>query len=332
MSGQVTLALQSDKTTSEYASLAVAAEAYGFDGVSVFNDLGYQPALFPLLVMAAHTERIRLGPACLNPFLSHPVEIAGQVAALDIASQGRAYLGLARGTWLDRVGVAQERPLRTLREAVEVVALLLRAQGKEYTGEVFSIAEGTGLQYRPLRDRVGVLLGVWGPRGAALAAECADEVKLGGCANPDMVRLMRGWLAKECARVGRPEDAVGVVAGAVTMVDEDRVAARRHARTEVAMYVDVVAELDRTVDVDPRLAADLRELVAVRAYEEAGRLIPDDLLDRFCFAGTPADVAARAAELFEAGASRIEFGTPHGATDRHGVDLLGSQVLPELRR
>ena len=34
----------------------------------------------PLLVMARESERIRLGPAALNPYTLHPVEIAGQIA------------------------------------------------------------------------------------------------------------------------------------------------------------------------------------------------------------------------------------------------------------
>ncbi len=75
----------------------------------------------------------------------------------------------------------------------------------------------------------------------------------------------------------------------------------------------------------------MRERVAVGAFEEAGRLIPDAVLDRFCFAGTPDDVAARAIALYEAGARRVEFGTPHGVTDERGVELLGSRVLPILR-
>ena len=71
--------------------------------------------------MARVTERVRLGPAALNPFTLHPYEIAGQIAFLDAASAGRAYVGLARGAWLDRLGLEEERPLRALREAVAVI-------------------------------------------------------------------------------------------------------------------------------------------------------------------------------------------------------------------
>jgi 5,10-methylenetetrahydromethanopterin reductase len=35
--------------------------------------------------------------------------------------------------------------------------------------------------------------------------------------------------------------------------------------------------------------------------------------------------------LFEAGATRIEFGTPHGLSEESGMRLLGEMVLPALR-
>ncbi|WP_033289783.1 LLM class flavin-dependent oxidoreductase [Amycolatopsis jejuensis] len=325
MSTSVSLGFQTDKTAADYARLAVKAELLGFDGVSVFHDFGFQPSLFPLLEMARVTDRVRLGAACLNPFLVHPLEIAGQAAALDLASGGRAYVGLTRGAWLDRVGVRPARPLRALEESVEVIRRLLRGDDSPYPGEVFPLSAGTALQYPRARDGLDVLLGTWGPRGLALAARVADEVKLGGCANPDMVRYARGELD---AAGGT---AVGLVAGAVTVVHEIGALARARARTEVAMYLDVVAALDVTVEVPDAVLVPLRAALAAGDAEAAGRLVPDDLLDRYAFAGTPEEIAARASTLVEAGASRIEFGTPHGLSDDDGVELLGKRVLPAVK-
>ena len=42
-------------------------------------------------------------------------------------------------------------------------------------------------------------------------------------------------------------------------------------------------------------------------------------------------VVDQAAALFEAGARRVEFGTPHGLTTARGLRLLGERVLPALR-
>ncbi|MFI5893863.1 LLM class flavin-dependent oxidoreductase [Actinoplanes sp. NPDC051513] len=323
MRTEIGLGLQSDKPAGTYARLARAAEDAGFDVLTVFGDLMYQPPIFPLLEMAGATSRVRLGPACLNPYSMAPYEIAGQVAALDLASHGRAYLGLARGTWLGAVGLPQPRPITALTEAAEVVRRLLRGDRSGYAGRMFTLHPGTVLRYDRHRTDPPLLIGAWGPRGAALAGRIADEIKVGGSANPDMVPVIR-------SRVGN--DDVGIVLGAVTVVDTDGEAARAKARTEVAMYLAVVADLDPTVTLPDGLVAAVSRLVGAGRHESAGRLIPDDVLDRFAFSGTPAQVAAQAQALIDAGVRRVEFGTPHGLTDDRGVDLLGSSVLPLLSR
>ena len=318
---QVSIAFQSDKGPDEYVELARLAEAAGFEVVSIYHDLFFQPAIYPLLLMAQVTERVRLGPAALNPFTLHPVEIAGQIAALDALSGGRGYLGLVRGSWLDELGLEPRRPLTALREAIEIVRRLLAGDREGFGGELFSLAPGAGLRYEPLRRRVPLLIGTWGVKAAALAGDVAQEVKLGGTANPELVPVMR-------ERIGN--DAVGIVVGAVTVVDEDGTAARERARAEVALYFPVVARLDPTLEVPERLVDQVRRLVDAGDRISAGKLIPDALLERLSFAGTPTEVAQRAAALFDAGATRVEFGTPHGLTPRRGVELLAARVVPEF--
>lgn len=316
------LGLQGDKRPEEYIRIARIAEGAGADVISVFQDLFFQPAVYPLLLIAGVTERARLGPAALNPFTLHPVEIAGQVAALDVVSRGRAYLGLVRGTWLEALGVDTSRPLTALREAVEIVRRLLARDTSGFRGERFSLAAGQALRYEPFRASVPLMIGGWGERTARLAGELADELKLGGSANPAMVRLMR-------ERIGN--DRVRIVVGAVTVVDEDGDAARRRARTEAALYFPVVAGLDPTLEVPPGLIDDVRRLVDAGEQERAGALIPDELLDRLALAGTPEQIVQRAQALYDAGAHRVEFGTPQGLTTEQGVRLLGERVFPSFR-
>jgi 5,10-methylenetetrahydromethanopterin reductase len=299
------LGLQSNKRPGDYAALAAIAEGAGFDVITVFNDLFFQPALPALLEIARATERVRVGPSCLNPFTVHPVEIAGQTAALDLESNGRAFLGLAAGAWLDRVGVDASHPLTAISEAWEVVRRLLARDDSGFAGQRFSLEPGNTLGYEPLRREVPLLVGTWSPRLTAYAGEHAAELKLGGCANPAMVRLARERLGSSGTRI---------VVGAVTVVDEDDAAARALAREEVALYLPVVAGHDPTVEVD------------VDAPE-----ISDEVLDLFAFAGSPERIAAHAEALFAAGADRVEFGTPHGIDERRGVELLGTRVLPRLR-
>jgi len=139
---------------------------------------------------------------------------------------------------------------------------------------------------------VPLMIGTWRQRTAAFAAEVAAEVKIGGCANPEMVRLMRSWLG---------DDGPRIVIGAVTVVDEDGDRARSEALARVQMYLDVVGELDPTLE---------------------GATPP---LEKFAISGTPQEVAAHAIALYEAGVHRVEFGNPQG------LDLLCDRVLPLLR-
>ena len=252
-------------------------------------------------MLARETERVRLGPAALNPQTLHPVEIAGQIAALDLASNGRAYLGLVTGSWLDQLGLAEGRPLTMLREAVEVVRRLLAGDRSGFAGTRFTLAPGAGLAYEPLRSDVPLMIGTWRERATRFAADCAAELKIGGSANPDMVRLVRSWLGEAPTRI---------VIGAVTVVAEDGDAARARAAAEVELYLEVVAGLDPTIEMRPAQAPPL---------------------EKFVLAGTPDEVADQVRALVDAGAHRVELGTPQGLTTDEGVALICDRVLPLLR-
>ena len=260
--------------------LARIAEHAGFDVISVFNDLGYGEPLPALLTAASVTERVRLGVACYNPYTTSPPEIASQLSIVDARSGGRAFVGLARGAWLDQAGVAQPRPVATIRATARAL--------NELVGR-----------------RLPLLIGGWGERIVRLAGEIADELKVGGSANPDLVPVIR-------RRLGT--DRTAIVFGAVTVVDEDRRAARALARDRVAMYVDVVGALDPT---QPGSALDLAS---------------DDVLDRFALAGTPADITRQVRALFDAGVQRVDFGAPFGIDGERGLRLLAERVAPEFVR
>ena len=330
MPRDLSVAFQGDKPLSAYGPLAARAEAGGFDAISVYADLGFLPAIGPLLEIARATSRVRIGPASLNPFLLHPVEIAGQMAMLDAASNGRAGLGLARGAWLEPLGLTDDRPLTRIRETVAVVRHILSGDEAPFIGERFRLPAGRLLQYPVRRPAIPVLIGSWGPRLLRLAGEIADEVKIGGSTNPDLVAMVHQHVADGERAAGRAARTVGICFGAVTVVDQDGAAARARARIEAARYLPVVAPLDPTTHIAPETLARMAALVDAGDEDGAGAFVPDDLLDRFAFSGTPDQVAAQAERLFAAGVTRVEFGTPHGLTEDCGLRLLCERVVPML--
>ncbi len=332
MTREVSIAFQTDKTPSDYIALARLVDSYDFDAVSVYCDAPFQPSYGPLLLMAPHIHRARLGPAAVSPARMHPIDVAAETALLSGAAQGGVYVGFARGAWLADYGIREpDKPLQAIRESIEVVRYLLSGATGGYRGEVYRLADHVRAPY-PLPDRLpAVLIGSWGRKLCALAGELADEVKVGGSTNPALVPVIASYIAEGERKAGRAEGSVGVVMGAITVVDDDRSAARAAARRAAALYLPVVLPLDPTVSVDPELIERLRRHANAGEWDAAARLISDDLLDRFGFSGSPADLIAQAEALYEAGASRVEFGTPHGLSSERGLRLLGEQVVPALR-
>lgn len=327
----VGLGVQGNRPIGEYADIGRRAEEFGFDVISVFGDVWYLPPVVPLTLIAENTERIRLGPSCLNPFTLQPSEIVGQIATLDALSHGRAFCGIARGAWLDAVGIDQRRPLAAVREMVAILRQMLADSAQGFNGSVFQIAPGQRLKYDVARSDPPIMIGTWSPKMTALAAEVADEVKIGASANSDMVKLMRQWADTRLAEVGRKREELGVVIAGVTVVDEDGDAARDHARRGVVPYLEIIGNMDASADLDPELVTRISQLVHSGQADDAADMLPDSVLRRFAFAGTPKDIAEQAQELYAAGASRVEFSSPFGLDPDSGLQLLGDQVLPLIR-
>lgn len=333
MKHEISIAFQTDKTAAQYVALAQQVNQYDFDAVTVYCDAPFHPPYAALMLMAPHIERARVGVAANPPSRVHPIDIAAQTALLAEVARGGVYAGVARGAWLEDHGIHEDKPaVQAIREAVEVIRYMLEGRTGGYQGKVYRLADHVRAPYPLPAARVPILIGTWGKQLCAVAGELADEVKIGGSTNPDVIPVIRDYIAVGERAAGRPEGAVSVVIGAVSVIDDDRDQARAAARRSVALYLPVVAPLDPTVHVEPELIARLQVLANQQAWDDAAALISDDLLDRFAFAGDARDMIAHVERLFAAGAGRVEFGTPHGLKPSRGIQILGEQVLPAIKR
>jgi 5,10-methylenetetrahydromethanopterin reductase len=325
------IGLQTNKSLTEYAELGRLIDRYPFENVAVYEDLFHQPAWPALFQLALHTERVRLLPAVVNPFTAHPVLTAANLALLHEASRGRAYLGVGRGAFFEHIGLEQPRALRAMREMVEMVQRFLEGDRRPYQGQIFRASTEAYLRFKIPRQRVRVLIGTWGPKTCALGGEIADEVKIGGSANPETASVFRSFIEEGARRQGRDPRSIRLVYGAVSVVDRDRAAAEALARREVALYLPVVTRLDPTYRFPPDEDARVRQALQQGDTEGAARALSSDTLRRFACFGTPADIVRQMEELFDAGVDRFELGTPHGVDEAAAIELLGEEVLPAFR-
>lgn len=313
-------------------ALAGAAARYGFPALSVWDDLG-DPHPFPLLrALAEHDKAAKVGFACLAvPKYPSLDGVAGLLAALAAGREGPVFVGLTSGAWLTQVGL-RSATVRQVGEAAAVLQHLLAQRTDGFEGRHYRIASGFRLNFDMPPPPPALMIGGWGERTLRLAGEVADEVKVGGSASPEMAALARQRIEPGARAAGREPGDIGLVLGAVTIVDEDRGAALDAARRRAATYIHVIGKLDPGA-----LAAFPDAIEAVGAamqrgdVDAAARAIPDALLRRFAFAGTPEDVVRQVEGVLAAGATRVDFGSPHGLDPIAGIELIGSRVLPYFR-
>lgn len=182
----VEFALQAEpESMDQWRTLADKAERAGFTALVVPDHPGTTVSPFVALAAAASvTSRISLGTAVLNASVRHPIDVASDVATLEIISAGRTLLGLGAGhtpfEWTSR-GQAYPAPadrVQRLVEMVDTVPRLLAGETVTFRGKHIHLEEAS-LRVYPGRP-VPLLVGGSNRRLLQIAAERADVVELGG--------------------------------------------------------------------------------------------------------------------------------------------------------
>jgi len=177
--------INENRRFNELASVARKAEAVGFSTFVLPDHLvGYAP-LPPLTLVAAATERLRIGTFVLNMNLRHPAVLAQELATLDALSGGRLEIGLGAG-WnkaeQEAIGVPFESAGIRVKRLTEAIAVLKGcfAEGPfSFSGEHYTITDHEGAPKPVQRPHPPILLGAGGKHLLTLAAREAQIIGLG---------------------------------------------------------------------------------------------------------------------------------------------------------
>ncbi len=336
MKQELGITFRSEAQTPQLIEDVAARLGHGIDMLGVYDDLGDFSPVVPLMFAARALPKnanTRLGPVGFAiPKHRSMVDIVGHMTTLHNMRPNRVFMGLVSGAWMDQLGLTAAT-VEQMKEAVTSSRYLFGKQTVGYEGKYFPIKRGFVLGYETPKD-IPILLGTYGPKLTALAGEMADEVKVGGSANPALVPIIRDRIAVGASRVGRKLGDIKIAFGSVSMVDPDGKKALDAARKKAVVYINVIGDKDPTVMRDyPQEIVEIKNAMALGDVERAVRSLPDALTRRFTIAGTPREVIKQSEDLFNAGVDRIEFGTPHGVTDEMtGINLLVEKVFPHFRK
>ncbi|MEJ2205342.1 MAG: LLM class flavin-dependent oxidoreductase, partial [Gemmatimonadota bacterium] len=135
------------------------AEELGFDNVWLaehhFSPYGLIASLpVAASAIAAVTERIRIGTACIVPAFHNPIDLAEQIAMVDVISGGRFEAGFGRGYQAHEFrtfGVPMNESTARFREAITIIEGLLSNERFSYEGEFWQL-EDVSIQPRPVQS------------------------------------------------------------------------------------------------------------------------------------------------------------------------------------
>jgi flavin-dependent trigonelline monooxygenase, oxygenase component len=278
---------------------------------------------------ASHTDRVRLGTACVAAAYWHPIKVAGEAAFLDLISGGRLEFGIGSGAYqreFDRMrpGLKQSDAWRYMQEMLPAVRALWQGD-YEHKGELWSFPTSTSCP-KPLQADVPVWI-------AARAPITYDYAVKNGC------NIMSWPLTREMSEaelyMSRIEDAMAANPGkkrpimammrqtAVYDRVEDWMVPVRAAQNVLSQFENLFKNTGEVEGGFPK-ATPLDQLAGRPEYDP-------EMLSRNLMLGTPDQVIAKL-KLYEAlGVDEFiyyaSFGLGH-AEQKRSMELFCKEIIP----
>ena len=285
------------------------AEQRGFEAVWQADSRLVRDAVVPMAAFASCTETIRIGSGVVDCWTRNPARLASTFSTLDDLAPGRIILGI--GAWWEplatKVGVHRHRSLKAMRETVEACRALLADETVTYDGE-FVHLDGVELDYvyqeRRPKD-VPIYIGATGDRMLELTGEIADGVVLNYLVSPEYNRRAMDRLADGAARAGRSVDDLDRPQLVVCSVAETRAEALDGARLMVTQYLGQQPHIMKASGVPESLLEEIGRVLTWPATHEqveaASKLVPDEVVQMICAAGTADEVREKVGQYMADG-------------------------------
>lgn len=278
--------------------LAQLAEGVGYDELWYTDQRFWRDCYAGLTLIAQHTSRLCLGPGVNDPFTRHPALIAMSIATLDELSEGRAQLGLGvGGSGIAQMNLRKERPVRALREAIELVREMLTGTSVTYVGDIFTL-NGGALGFQPRRTEIPVVVATHSPQVLRICGLLADGVLLGNLGRPEAISRAIDIVRAGERDAGRPPGSVAIRIRLEAIIADDRALAIDQMRQRVASrYVTTYPNWDFLGNHADRVSAELRDAAQRKEISTVARLLTDADILATALVGTPEDVTEQLASL-----------------------------------
>ena len=333
---QFGVVLQTNPPAREVVDLARRAEQLGFSYAWTFDShvLWQEPFVIYSQILA-HTEHLIVGPMVTNPGTRDWTVLASLFATLNDMFGPRTVCGMGRGDSALRYIGRTPTTLEATAAATRVIKELVAGRAVEYNGKLLTIPwidEGWDLP---------VWMAAYGPKALVSTGTHYDGFIL-QMADPQILEWTAGAVREAAVNAGREAESISICVAAPAYVGDDIAHQRDQVRWFGGMVGNHVADLVARYGADsslvPQALTDYIEARQGYDYAHHGKVgnpstdfVPDEVIDRFCVLGSPADHIARIRELESLGVDQFAVYLMHDQMEET-LEIYGREIIPAFHQ
>src|SRR3984957_709928 len=327
---QFGITLKPDISVERIVGLTRQAEAAGFEYGWLFDSHVLWMDPYPLLtLMAANTQRMRLGTLGTNPPVRDLTVTSSLFATLNLISGGRMELGIGRGDSSRRVLGKKPVSWSQLETAVKNFRDLTAGREIEYEGQP------TRFTWAKISPRVWIA--GYGPKVLHMAGRVADGIIL-PFADPDLISWCLGFVKAGARAAGREMRDIEVMAAAPIWISDDLKKARERVRWFPALVSNHVMDLIRQYkpeDLPPALTSFVQDRGSYdyqhhcEVDSDNRNFVSDEVVDRFCLVGPLKAHIDKLKALAKVGVTQFNIYLMCGEEEQT-LDIYRRDVLPNF--
>jgi len=252
---------------------------------------------FSMLSMACMENSFsKIGSSIVNIYSRSPSLIAMGAATVDTISNKRLILGLGTSSQPlveDFHGDKFVKPLKRMKEYVEIIRLILSGKTVNYYGEIFSL-KNFSLLVKPPRDSIPIYLAAVNQKMVELTWKIADGV---------IFYLRPKSEIKSTLAKMQNQKKIDASLQIITCVNDDSEKAMVRAKKTLAFYVSV-GKIYREFLASNGFENETKNIF--EEYEKNGlesnhELVPESMVSELCIAGTPDESKTQLQQFRETG-------------------------------
>jgi 5,10-methylenetetrahydromethanopterin reductase len=337
---EIKLGLGLHVTVSDFEDLVNSvqeAEDLGYEQVWVGNEKFFHDMYVMMGVVSQHTSKVKLGTFVADPYSHHPALTAMSLSTVDEVSHQRAIFGIgAGGTGFPAMGIKRKKPATAIKEAILVIKRLWAGETVDFDGEVIK-CHNCKLNILPPRPNIPVVVATRGNYVLQAGGEVADGVMIATYAEPVGIQHALSMVALGAEKSGRNPDDLEIISRVDACISENRQAAIDAVKPMVGVFLwTSYPDREFVHKVGLKVPDEVEQIIAKRDYNlmvANAHLIPNEFVDKFCWAGTREEVAEKVGEVVKLGIPNITIlpHPPEGGTVHETVHEFASYVKPRVQ-